>query len=124
MWMRRWLEKGSKTSPAGWIASVARLAMRLSILFRSPATAVLVTLGIWLFLTILWPMLAPALAPVIAPQDPRYAALGLDTPETAAWTQALSRLSPNDLFGETMLAMSPSTRALGAQCFSSNCVAR
>jgi ABC-2 type transport system permease protein len=94
-----------------WLA----LAMLLSILFRSPATAVLVALGIWLFLTILWPMLAPALAQVIAPQDPRYAALGLDTPETAVWTQALSRLSPNDLFGETMLAiLSPSTRALGA----------
>jgi ABC-2 type transport system permease protein len=94
-----------------WLA----LAMLLSILFRSPATAVLVALGIWLFLTILWPMLAPALAQVIAPQDPRYAALELDTPETAVWTQALSRLSPNDLFGETMLAiLSPSTRALGA----------
>src|SRR5271157_684211 len=46
-----------------WLA----LAMLLSILFRSPATAVLVALGIWLFLTILWPMLAPALAQVIAP---------------------------------------------------------
>jgi ABC-2 type transport system permease protein len=74
--------KGPQTSPAGRIASVARLAMLLSILFRS--TAVLV-------------------------------ALGLDTPETAVWTQALSRLSPNDLFGESMLAiLSPSTRALGA----------
>jgi ABC-type transport system involved in multi-copper enzyme maturation permease subunit len=52
-----------------WLA----LAMLLSILFRSPATAVLVALGIWLFLTILWPMLAPALAQLIAPQDPRYA---------------------------------------------------
>jgi ABC-2 type transport system permease protein len=94
-----------------WLA----LAMLLSILFRSPATAVLVALGIWLFLTILWPMLAPALAQVIAPPDPRYAALGLDTPETATWAQALSRLSPNDLFGEAMLAiLSPSTRALGA----------
>jgi ABC-2 type transport system permease protein len=94
-----------------WLA----LAMLLSILFRSPATAVLVALGIWLFLTILWPMLAPALAQLIAPQDPRYALLGLDTPETAAWTQALSRLSPNDLFGESMLAiLAPPTRALGA----------
>ena len=35
------------------------LAMLLSIVFRSPATAALVALGIWLFLTVLWPMLAP-----------------------------------------------------------------
>jgi ABC-2 type transport system permease protein len=93
-----------------WLA----LAMLLSILFRSPATAVLVALGIWLFLTILWPMLASALAQIIAPQDIRYAALGLETPDTAAWTQALGRISPNELFGEAMLAvLSPSTRSLG-----------
>src|SRR5580692_2043166 len=93
-----------------WLA----LAMLLSILFRSPATAGLVALGIWLFLTILWPMLASALAQIIAPQDIRYAALGLETPDTAAWTQALGRISPNELFGEAMLAvLSPSTRSLG-----------
>ena len=41
---------------AVWLA----LAMLCSILFRSAATAALVTLGIWLFLSVLWPMLAPA----------------------------------------------------------------
>ena len=81
------------------------LAMLLSIVFRSPATAALVALGIWLFLAVLWPMLAPALAQAIAPPDPRYAALGLETPDTVAWAQALSRLSPNHLFGEAMLAV-------------------
>jgi ABC-2 type transport system permease protein len=90
------------------------LAMLLSIVFRSPATAALVALGIWLFLTVLWPMLAPAIAQVIAPADPRFAALGLDTPDTAIWTQLLQRFSPNDLFGEAMLAvLSPTTRTLG-----------
>jgi ABC-2 type transport system permease protein len=90
------------------------LAMLLSIVFRSPATAALVALGIWLFLTVLWPMLAPAIAQVISPPDPRYAALGLDTPDTAIWTQLLQRFSPNDLFGEAMLAvLSPTTRTLG-----------
>jgi ABC-2 type transport system permease protein len=93
-----------------WLA----LAMLLSIVFRSAATAVLVALGIWLFLTILWPMLAPALAQVIAPMDPRYAALGLETPNTVVWSQLLGRISPNDLFAEAMLAvLSPGTRALG-----------
>ncbi|KWV61045.1 ABC transporter permease [Bradyrhizobium macuxiense] len=90
------------------------LAMLLSIVFRSPATAALVALGIWLFLTVLWPMLAPAFAQMISPPDPRYAALGLDTPDTAIWTQLLQRFSPNDLFGEAMLAvLSPTTRTLG-----------
>jgi len=94
-----------------WLA----LAMLLSVIFRSPATAALVALGIWLLLTLIWPMLAPALASIVAPADPRYAALGLPTPETLEWQQMLARLSPNDLFGEAMLAvLSPSTRALGA----------
>src|SRR3954453_15697524 len=38
------------------------LAMLLSVIFRSPATAALCALGLWLFLTFLWPVLAPALA--------------------------------------------------------------
>jgi len=93
-----------------WLA----LAMLLSIVFRSPATAVLVALGVWLFLTILWPMLSPALAQALAPPDPRFAALGLETPSTAALSQALGRISPNTLFGEAMLAvLSPTTRTLG-----------
>jgi ABC-2 type transport system permease protein len=67
------------------------LAMLLSIVFRSAATAALVALGIWLFFAVLWPMLAPAIAQAIAPPDPRYTLLGLDTPDTAIWTQILSR---------------------------------
>jgi ABC-2 type transport system permease protein len=90
------------------------LAMLLSTVFRSAATAALVALGVWLFLTVLWPMLAPALAQVVAPPDPRYALLGLNDPATAVWTHELLRLSPNDLFEEAMLAvLSPTTRALG-----------
>jgi ABC-2 type transport system permease protein len=91
------------------------LAMLLSIVFRSPATAALVALGVWLFLTVLWPMLAPAIAQVIAPPDPRYVALGLETPDTGLWAQFLLRISPNDLFAEAMQAiLSPQTRTLGA----------
>ena len=93
-----------------WLA----LAMLLSIVFRSSATAALVALGIWLFLTILWPMLAPAIAQMIAPPDPRYALLGLETPDTAMWAQMLSRISPNHLFSEAMVGvLSPTTRTLG-----------
>ena len=93
-----------------WLA----LAMLLSILFRSAATAALVALGVWLFLSVLWPMLAPAIAQLIAPPDPRYQMLGFPTPATLEWQTALLRVSPNTLFGEVMLALlSPSTRALG-----------
>jgi len=93
-----------------WLA----LAMLLSIVFRSPATAALIALGIWLFFTLIWPMLAQGLAEAIAPPDDRYQLLGLPTPATLEWTQGLLRLSPNDLFSEVILAvLSPDTRSLG-----------
>jgi ABC-2 type transport system permease protein len=93
-----------------WLA----LAMLFSIIFRSPATAALVTLGLWLFLTVIWAALAPAIAAVIIPPDPRYAALGLPTPETTELQTVLARLSPSTLFAEVVLALlDPTTRALG-----------
>jgi ABC-2 type transport system permease protein len=93
-----------------WLA----LAILLSVVFRSPATAALIALGIWLFFALIWPMLAQGLAEAIAPPDDRYQLLGLPTPATLEWTQALSRLSPNDLFAEVILAvLSPDTRSLG-----------
>jgi ABC-2 type transport system permease protein len=93
-----------------WLA----LSMLLSIVFRSAATAALVALGLWLFLTLLWPMLAGAIAEVIAPQDPRYQMLGLQTPATYEWTTALLRLSPGQLFTEAVVALlNPQTRAVG-----------
>jgi ABC-2 type transport system permease protein len=59
-------------------------------------------------------MLAQALAQVIAPPDFRYQMLGLPTPATVEWQTILARFSPNQLFGECVLAiLSPTTRALG-----------
>jgi len=93
-----------------WLA----VAMLFSVLFRSPATAALLSLGVWLFMTLLWPMIAPVLAQLISPPDIRYVLLGLPSPGTLQWQVALSRLSPNQLFGEVVLAiLSPSTRSLG-----------
>jgi ABC-2 type transport system permease protein len=93
-----------------WLA----LAMLFSILFRSTATAALVTLGLWLFLSFVWPILSSILAVVIVPPDPRYAALGLQTPGTVVLQQVLARFSPSTLFGEIVLAiLDPTTRALG-----------
>jgi ABC-2 type transport system permease protein len=93
-----------------WLA----VAMLFSVIFRSPATAALLSLGVWLFMTLLWPMIAPVLAQMIAPPDIRYVMLGLPSPDTLMWQVGLSRLSPNELYGESVLAvLSPSTRALG-----------
>ena len=85
-----------------WLA----LAMLFSVIFRSAATAALVTLGLWLFLTLIWPALASAIAQGLVPaQDP--AALVITG-------QMLARLSPSTLFGEIVLAiLHPTTRALG-----------
>src|SRR5579864_3079338 len=93
-----------------WLA----LALLFSILFRSAATAALVTLGIWLLVTFIWPVLAGAIAQIIVPPDPRYAALGLQTPGTAMLEQILARFSPSTLFAEVVVSLlDPTTRALG-----------
>jgi ABC-2 type transport system permease protein len=85
-----------------WLA----VALLFSIVFRSPATAALVTLGLWLFLTILWPLLSPAIAEAFtSPEDPLTA---------LTMRQDLARLSPGTLFGEVVLAvLNPSVRSLG-----------
>jgi len=85
-----------------WLA----LAMLFSVIFRSAATAALVTLGIWLFFSVIWPALAPAIAQAFVSPDNQVLQI------TAA--QDLARLSPSTLFGETVLAiLHPTTRTLG-----------
>ncbi len=93
-----------------WLA----LALLFSILFRSAATAALVTLGLWLLVTFIWPVLSGALAQIFVPLDPRYTALGLQTPGTAQLEQILARFSPSTLYAEVVVALlDPTTRALG-----------
>ena len=90
------------------------LAQLFSIVFRSAATAALVSFGLWLFLVFLWQFVAQILATVIAPPDPGYTSLGLQTPETVEWQTALARLSPKTLYDEIALALlNPAQRALG-----------
>ena len=93
-----------------WLA----LALLFSVVFRSAATAALVTLGLWLLVTFIWPVLAGALAQIIVPPDPRYTALGLQTPSTAQLEQILARFSPSTLYAEIVVALlDPKTRELG-----------
>jgi ABC-2 type transport system permease protein len=85
-----------------WLA----LAMLFSVIFRSAATAALVTLGLWLFVSVIWPALSPAVAEIF-----------LSTADQATLViggQMLARLSPATLFGECVLALlHPTTRTLG-----------
>jgi ABC-2 type transport system permease protein len=93
-----------------WLA----LALLFSVVFRSAATAALVTLGLWLLVTFIWPVLSGAIAQIIVPPDPRYTALGLQTPGTAQLEQILARLSPSTLYAEIVVALlDPTTRSLG-----------
>jgi ABC-2 type transport system permease protein len=85
-----------------WLA----LAMLFSVLFRSAATAALVTLGLWLFLSVIWPSLSPAIATALVPSG--------DQATTIVTAQMLARFSPSTLFGEIVLAiLHPTTRTLG-----------
>jgi ABC-2 type transport system permease protein len=84
-----------------WLA----LAMLLSILFRSAATAALAALGLWLFLTVIWPVLSPGIAEAL---------FGPDQASVITGGQMFARISPSTLFGEVVLAvLNPSTRTLG-----------
>jgi ABC-2 type transport system permease protein len=80
------------------------LALLCSVLFRSAATAALVALGLWLFLTILWPLFSPALADAFTTAGDILGVL--DT------RQAFARLSPSVLFNEIVaVVLDPSVRS-------------
>jgi ABC-2 type transport system permease protein len=85
-----------------WLA----LAMLFSVIFRSAATAALVTFGIWLFVSVIWPALSSAIAEgLFSTADQATQIVG---------GQMLARLSPSTLFGECVLALlHPTTRTLG-----------
>jgi ABC-2 type transport system permease protein len=84
-----------------WLA----LALLFSIVFRSAATAALVTLGLWFFMTLLWPLLAPYIVVYLVPTD------NVNTLVFAV--QAAARLSPVTLFSEVVsVILDPSNRTL------------
>ena len=80
------------------------LALLCSIVFRSAATAALVSLGLWLFMTILWPLFAPVLANVMTSAGDILGVLESQ--------QAFARLSPVVLFNEVVaVVLDPSIRS-------------
>jgi len=93
-----------------WLA----FAMFLSIVFRSPATAALVGLGVWIFFAFLWPRFSPGLAAVFMPSE------GISSTEqflgAIGIQQAFARVSPNTLYVEIVsVVLDPSVRSTQQQ---------
>lgn len=90
-----------------WLA----LAMLFSVVFRQPATSAMATIAVWLFFAVFWEILAGLLFNIVS----ATASGGPDTELALAnFRLFLSRLSPNTLYSETVLALlNPDVRALG-----------
>ncbi len=90
-----------------WLA----LGLVFSIVFRQPATAALASIAVWLFFTVFWSIVAGLLAPLLQPVEVGT----LD--ELLAQAQlelTLTRLSPNTLYSEVMIALlQPAVRSVG-----------
>jgi len=87
------------------------LALLFSTIFRSPATAALASISVWLFFTIFWNIVAGLIFPVLAPKQ----VTSLDEYLAAGQTQVvLERISPSTLYAEAAFALlQPSARSLG-----------
>jgi ABC-2 type transport system permease protein len=89
-----------------WLA----LALLFSILFRSAATAALAALGLWLFLTFLWPQIMPLVANLFMPSGDVLTLLNTQ--------MALARVSPSSLFNEVVaVILDPSLRSTQQSMF-------
>ncbi len=90
-----------------WLA----VGMLFSIVFRQPATAALASIAVWLFFIVFWGILADLLAQVL---QPIRMGLPQEILAQAKLAAALSRVSPNTLYVEAILAMlNPAVRSLG-----------
>jgi ABC-2 type transport system permease protein len=90
-----------------WLAA----AILFSVIFRSTATSALCALGVWLFFSFLWPMIASAITTGFAPTQFRSVdeVLGLEQ-----LGSVLARLSPGTLFSESVAGLlNPETRTFG-----------
>jgi len=93
-----------------WLA----VAMLCSVFFRSAATSALTALGLWLLVSVLWPLIVQFISTAVYPPTAVQILFGQPSIEQIELQQTLSRLSPSTLFGESVLGLlHPSTRALG-----------
>src|ERR1700747_443703 len=81
--------------------------------FPPPPASALVALGLWLLMSVLWPLISQFITSAIFPTTQLNLILG-PSYEQIMLQQTLARLSPNTLYAESLLGiMHPSTRALG-----------
>ena len=92
-----------------WLAA----SLLFSVVFRSSATSALSGLGLWLLLSVLWPMLTRFLSQALfASQSADL--MGGQSLQQIEFQQGLARISPDTLFGEALQGiLHPATRALG-----------
>jgi ABC-2 type transport system permease protein len=93
-----------------WLA----VAMACSVFFRSAATSALVALGLWLLVSVLWPLIVQFIATAVYPPDAAQILFGQPSLGQIELQLALSRVSPSTLFAESLLGLlHPTTRSLG-----------
>jgi ABC-2 type transport system permease protein len=87
------------------------VAIVFSVIFRQPATAALASIAVWLFFTVFWGIVSGIAAQSLSPVQ--YGTVS-ELLAQARLEQTLSRISPNTLYAEVVLAMlNPAVRALG-----------
>jgi ABC-2 type transport system permease protein len=90
-----------------WLA----LAMMFSVRFRQPATSAMAAMAVWLFFAVFWDIVVRIVAGIVRPVQYGF---GEEQLAQAQLQLALSRLSPNTLYAEMLLAfLNPQVRALG-----------
>ena len=80
-----------------WLA----VAMLCSVIFRAAATSALVSLGIWLLMSVLWPLISQFITSAIFPTTAINLIMG-PSYEQIMLQQVLARLSPNTLYAELL----------------------
>jgi len=94
-----------------WLA----LAMLASLLFRQPSTSAMVSLGVWLFFAVLWPVFAQYLSQAIT-GPAFFADAQIHQAELATM---VARISPSTLYAEAVqVILHPSVRSLGPVFYS------
>jgi ABC-2 type transport system permease protein len=90
-----------------WVA----LALLFSTVLRSPATAALASIAVWLFFTVFWNIVAGLLVPVLGP---RQITGFQDLLALGELELLLQRISPITLYAETaIILLQPAVRSLG-----------
>jgi len=90
-----------------WLA----LGFVFSVIFRQPATSAMAAIAVWLFFTVFWNITAQIFGRALFPIQYGFAEEIINQVHATQW---FSRISPNTLFAEAMVALlNPTIRSLG-----------